>query len=69
MYAELGPGRALLDDRQASAGVKFADADLLGMPTRVVVGAKGLARGVAEVTDRTTQKTQELAIEGAAASL
>ena len=38
----------LFDDRDARPGVKFADADLLGMPVQLVVGAKGLARGVVE---------------------
>ncbi|HMD45114.1 MAG TPA: proline--tRNA ligase [Acidimicrobiales bacterium] len=45
----LADGVAVLyDDRELSAGVKFADADLLGIPVRVVLGAKGVARGVAE---------------------
>lgn len=35
----------LYDDRDVSPGVKFTDADLLGMPVRLLVGAKGLARG------------------------
>ena len=43
--------RVLLDDRNATAGEKFADADLLGMPTIVVVG-KALAEGNVEVKDR-----------------
>ena len=43
--------RVLLDDRDASPGEKFADADLLGMPTIVVVG-KALADGEVEVKDR-----------------
>ena len=43
----------LLDDRKASPGVKFADAEILGMPTIVVVG-RGLADGVLEVRDRRT---------------
>ena len=43
--------RVLLDDRGTSAGVAFADADLLGIPTIVVVG-KGLATGEIEVKDR-----------------
>jgi prolyl-tRNA synthetase len=43
--------RVLLDDREASPGEKFADADLLGMPTIVVVG-KALADGEVEVKDR-----------------
>src|SRR6195952_1273988 len=45
--------RVLLDDRGVSAGVAFADADLLGMPTIVVVG-KSLADGEVEVKDRRT---------------
>ncbi len=43
--------RVLLDDRKASPGVKFADAELIGVPTIVVVG-RGLANGVVEVKDR-----------------
>ena len=38
----------LVDDREASAGIKFADADLLGMPVQLTIGAKGLGRGVVE---------------------
>jgi prolyl-tRNA synthetase len=38
----------LFDDRDVSPGVKFADADLLGMPFQIVIGAKGVARGIAE---------------------
>ena len=40
---------ALVDDRAVSAGVKFADADWLGIPVRVVLGRRGQARGIAEV--------------------
>ena len=43
--------RVLLDDRTATAGVKFADAELIGVPTILVVG-RGLANGVVEVKDR-----------------
>jgi prolyl-tRNA synthetase len=50
----------LYDDRDASPGVKFADADLLGMPIRLTVGAKGLARGVVERRDRATGEEREL---------
>ena len=52
----------LLDDRKASPGVKFADAELLGMPTVVVVG-KGLADGVVEVRDRRTGEREDVAVE------
>ena len=42
----------LLDDRDERPGVKFKDCDLLGLPLRVVVGAKALAQGMAEVRHR-----------------
>jgi prolyl-tRNA synthetase len=42
----------LLDDRDERPGVKFKDADLLGIPLRVTVGAKSLARGVVELKRR-----------------
>jgi len=40
--------------------VKFKDADLLGMPIRVVVGAKGLKDGTAEVRDRRTRQMERV---------
>lgn len=43
----------LMDDRDARPGFKFKDADLIGIPLRVVVGGKGLKDGVAEVKWRT----------------
>jgi len=51
----------LLDDRNATAGEKFADADLLGMPTIVVVG-KALADGQVEVKDRRTGERSKVAV-------
>jgi prolyl-tRNA synthetase len=42
----------LLDDRDARAGEKFADADLIGIPLRVTVGKKTLEDGAADVRDR-----------------
>lgn len=52
--------RVLFDDRgEASAGVKFADAELIGVPTIVVVG-RGVARGVVEVRDRATGAVTEV---------
>jgi prolyl-tRNA synthetase len=53
--------RVLLDDRPASPGEKFADADLLGMPTIVVVG-KALADGEVEVKDRRTGERRKVAV-------
>ena len=55
----------LYDDRDASPGVKFADADLLGMPIRLTLGAKGLARGIVERRVRRTNDDDELALEDA----
>jgi len=54
----------LLDDRKASPGVKFADAELVGVPTIVVVG-RGLADGKIEVKDRRSGEREEIALEGA----
>ncbi|MEO5834847.1 MAG: proline--tRNA ligase [Nakamurella sp.] len=50
----------LLDDRPASPGVKFADAELLGMPTIVVIG-RSWATGTAEVRDRASGEKSEVA--------
>jgi prolyl-tRNA synthetase len=50
----------LYDDRDVSPGVKFADADLLGMPVQMIVGAKGVARGVIERKIRATGARDEL---------
>lgn len=65
LYAELlGMGiSTLYDDRDVSPGVKFADADLLGMPLQLVVGGKGLARGVVELRNRRNGHIDELALD------
>ncbi len=60
--------RVLLDDRKASPGVKFNDAELLGMPTSVVVG-RGLATGVVEVRDRASGEKSEVAADAVADEL
>lgn len=51
----------LYDDRDLRAGEKFADSDLLGIPTRIIVGKKA-AEGVCEVVDRKTGTTKEMNI-------
>ena len=56
--------RVLLDDRKASPGVKFTDAEILGMPTSVVVG-RGLADGLVEVRDRATGERTEVPLADA----
>jgi prolyl-tRNA synthetase len=57
----------LLDDRQASPGVKFKDAELLGVPWIVVVG-RGWADGTVELRNRFTGQTRELAVGAALAT-
>jgi len=59
----------LLDDRDERPGVKFKDADLIGIPFRVVVGAKSLAKGGVEVKARTSKDFQLLPVEQAAAKI
>jgi len=59
----------LYDDRpKVSPGVKFKDAELLGMPTIVTVG-RGLVDGVLELRDRATGDRQEIPVDGAAAAV
>lgn len=59
----------VLDDRDERAGVKFADADLIGWPVQVVVGKKGLADGIVEVKIRATGERSTVALATAAASI
>lgn len=54
----------VLDDRDERAGVKFADADLIGWPVQVVVGKRGLKEGSVEVKPRATGEKQSVAIDG-----
>lgn len=49
----------LYDDRDMSAGQKFAESDLLGIPTRIVVGKDAVASGMYEVVDRATGKVEK----------
>lgn len=71
LYDELTAAgvEVLYDDRDASAGVKFADADLIGLPVQVVVGKKGLERGVVERKIRASGARDEVPVDGAAAML
>ena len=58
----------LLDDREgARPGAKFADAELIGIPHRIVVGERGLATQVVEYANRQTGATSELHVDGIAA--
>jgi len=60
IYAELADAgiEVLMDDRDESPGSKFKDADLVGLPVRVVVGKKGLDKGGVEIKLRTEAKPQ-----------
>jgi prolyl-tRNA synthetase len=68
LYAELlmKGKRVLYDDRDESAGVKFADADLLGMPVRVTVSDKSLKAGGAEVKRRNGADKEIVALDAIA---
>ena len=52
-----------LDDRDARAGEKFADADLIGIPTRVTAGRKSLEDGAVDVRDRATGDERRVPVE------
>jgi prolyl-tRNA synthetase len=58
---------ALLDDRDDRAGVKFGDADLVGLPWQAIVGPRGAAAGRVELKRRATGERVELSVEEAVA--
>ncbi len=68
LYAKLDHA-ALYDDREERAGVKFADADLMGHPWQVIVGPRGAANGTVELKRRASGERQELALESALARI
>ncbi|MGK7901967.1 MAG: proline--tRNA ligase [Hormoscilla sp.] len=70
IYAELNQAgvETLLDDRNERAGVKFKDADLIGIPYRVVTG-KTLSEGKVELVERSTKKSEKIAIEQVVSTL
>ncbi|MCK4535102.1 MAG: proline--tRNA ligase, partial [Syntrophobacterales bacterium] len=55
----------ILDDRNERAGVKFKDADLIGIPLRVTIGAKSLAEGKVEVRFRESGEVEKIPLETA----
>ncbi|PPR73983.1 MAG: Proline--tRNA ligase [Alphaproteobacteria bacterium MarineAlpha3_Bin2] len=59
----------LLDDRDARAGAKFADMDLIGLPWQVVIGPKAVEAGVVEFKNRASGDRQEISAEAAIAQL
>ncbi|HEY9728330.1 MAG TPA: His/Gly/Thr/Pro-type tRNA ligase C-terminal domain-containing protein, partial [Chroococcales cyanobacterium] len=64
LYTELNAAgiETLLDDRNERAGVKFKDADLIGIPYRIVTG-RSLKDGKLEVVERATKKSQDIPID------
>ena len=55
----------LMDDRDESAGRKFNDADLIGIPYRVTIGKRGLLEGKVEIKDRATGVVESVQKDGA----
>jgi len=53
----------IIDDRSVRAGVKFGDAELVGIPLRVTIGKRGLASGTADLTDRATGETVSISLD------
>lgn len=71
LYGELQAAGidVLMDDRDARPGFKFKDADLIGIPLRVVVGGRGLADGVVEVKWRDEAEAERTELETAGATI
>ena len=59
----------IYDDREARAGTKFADMDLIGVPWQIVIGPRGLGSGVVEMKHRSTGERHELSLESAMTKL
>src|SRR5204863_8416958 len=68
LYGELGESGldVVYDDREASAGEKFADAELVGCPLRITIGKRGLESGEAEAQIRRGREARALPLERAA---
>jgi prolyl-tRNA synthetase len=71
LYAEFTAAGidVLYDDREARPGVKFADAELLGIPHCVVIGDRGIAAGKLEYRNRRSGETGEIATDGVVADI
>jgi prolyl-tRNA synthetase len=71
LYAQLQANgvEVLFDDRTESAGVKFHDADLIGVPLRVTIGPRALRHGELEVKARATGVAEAIPLAGAVAAI
>lgn len=67
LYRELTDNgiEVLIDDRDERAGVKFNDADLLGIPIRLTIGSRGIKEGIVELKIRWEQVSQNIPVEQA----
>jgi prolyl-tRNA synthetase len=65
LYKDLSDAHieVLMDDREERAGVKFKDADLIGIPTHIIIGEKNLKEGLVEIKDRRTREATKVIIE------
>ena len=59
----------LFDDRQERPGVKFKDADLIGIPYRITLGKRKLAQGLAEIFERSTKQIRDVKLDEVTATL
>lgn len=59
----------LMDDRDERAGVKFKDADLIGIPFQIILGEKNINSGFVEIKDRKTKEVMRISIEDVAEKL
>lgn len=66
LYRELSDVDVILDDRDARPGAKLTDVELVGIPFRITVGARGLKTGTVEITVRATGETESVPVAEAA---
>lgn len=64
--AEAAGAEVLVDDREERPGVKFKDADLIGIPLRVTVGGRGLKEGIVEFKLRTSKEVEKVSLASGA---
>jgi len=71
IYGELGSLglEVVLDDREVSAGVKFADADLIGYPVQAVIGKRGIEAGTVDLKLRATGERSQAPLADAASAV
>jgi prolyl-tRNA synthetase len=67
--AEVAGADVLIDDRNERPGVKFKDADLIGIPLRITIGGKGLKEGIIELKWRSEKEVHKINLSEAAARI